>query len=349
MAIAEHEAGAHGAEPPLLAVRDLQVEFDTRRGRVRAVRGLSYEVRPGEALGLVGESGSGKSVSALAVLGLLPRRTARIAAGSIRLRGEELVGRSERELRALRGSTVALVFQDSLSSLNPVLTIGRQITEQLEAHGKASGKAAERRAVELLERVGIPGAARRVRQHPHELSGGMRQRAMIAMALSCEPALLVADEPTTALDVTIQAQILELLAELRDTLGMSVLLITHDLGVVAGFTDRVAVMYAGRIVEQGPTEPLLARPSHPYTLGLLASVPRLDRPRQATLTPIPGVPPNLGAEIRGCPFRPRCAAAVARCAAEDPPLEQVGEAPRSVACWSPRHEDPAPDAEAVFG
>ncbi|ADB51367.1 ABC transporter ATP-binding protein [Conexibacter woesei] len=338
---------------PLLSVRDLHVEFRTRRGTVRAVRGLSYDVCQGEAVGLVGESGSGKSVSALAVLGLLPRRTARIAAGSIRLRGDELVGLGEKRLRALRGAVVSLIFQDPLSSLNPVLTIGRQITEQLEAHGRAEGAAARARAVELLEQVGIPDAPRRVDQHPHELSGGMRQRAMIAMALSCEPALLIADEPTTALDVTIQAQILELLAELRETLGMSLLLITHDLGVVAGFTDRVAVMYAGRIVEQGPTEPLLARPAHPYAQGLLASIPRLDRPRQAQLTPIPGVPPNLGAEIAGCPFRPRCAHAVERCAAADPPLEPLEDAgwdpARSVACWRPRREDPAPDAAAVVG
>jgi oligopeptide/dipeptide ABC transporter ATP-binding protein len=319
---------------PLLEVEDLRVEFSTRRGLVRAVRGLSYELGAGETLGIVGESGSGKSVAALAVLGLLPARSARITSGSVRFRGEELVGQGERRMRAIRGTGIALIFQDPLSSLNPVLTIGRQISEQLEAHGKASGRAAMRRAVELLERVGIPDPDRRVRQHPHELSGGMRQRAMIAMALSCEPALLIADEPTTALDVTIQAQIVELLSELRSSLGMAVLLITHDLGVVAGFADRVAVMYAGRIVERGETQPLLARPAHPYTAGLLASIPRLDRPRQAALTPIPGSPPDLGAELHGCPFRPRCPRAIETCATEDPPLEPVSGG-RLAACWAP--------------
>lgn len=319
---------------PLLTVEDLRVEFTTRRGTVRAVRGLSYELAAGETLGIVGESGSGKSVAALAVLGLLPPRTARITSGSVRFRGQELVGLPEKRLRALRGTGMALIFQDPLSSLNPVLTIGRQITEQLQAHGKASGKAAARRAVELLDRVGIPDPDRRVKQYPHELSGGMRQRAMIAMALSCEPTLLIADEPTTALDVTIQAQILELLAELRASLGMAVLLITHDLGVVAGFADRVAVMYAGRVVEHGATAGLLAQPAHPYTAGLLASIPRLDRPRQAALTPIAGAPPDLGAELVGCPFRPRCPRALDTCTTIDPPLERVrGE--RLAACWAP--------------
>jgi oligopeptide/dipeptide ABC transporter ATP-binding protein len=330
------------AAEPLLEVRDLAVEFRTRRGVVRAVRGLSYTLDAGESLGIVGESGSGKSVSALAVLGLLPKRSAGITAGSIRFRGRELVGAPERELRAIRGSAIALIFQDPLSSLNPVLTIGRQIEEQLRAHGKAADhRAAEVRALELLELVGIPAAARRLRQYPHELSGGMRQRAMIAMALSCDPALLIADEPTTALDVTIQAQILELLEQLRATLGMSILLITHDLGVVAGHTSRVAVMYAGRVVEEGPTEPLLARPAHPYTLGLLRSIARLDRPRQATLTPIPGTPPDLASDLRGCPFAPRCPYARERCA-EDPPLGAV-EPGREAACWFPRH-----GAEAVI-
>jgi oligopeptide/dipeptide ABC transporter ATP-binding protein len=330
---------------PLLAVEDLRVEFNTRRGTVRAVRGLSYRLAAGETLGIVGESGSGKSVAALAALGLLPPRTAKITAGSVRFRGEELVGRPEKRLRAIRGTGIALIFQDPLSSLNPVLTIGRQITEQLETHGKASGRAATRRAVELLERVGIPDPERRVRQFPHELSGGMRQRAMIAMALSCEPAVLIADEPTTALDVTIQAQILELLAELRESLDMAVLLITHDLGVVAGFADRVAVMYAGRVVEQGATAGLLANPAHPYTAGLLAAIPRLDRPRQAALTPIAGAPPDLGADLRGCPFRPRCPRALETCATVDPPLEPVvGE--RLAACWAPVTARTAEEANA---
>ncbi|GAA2366555.1 ABC transporter ATP-binding protein [Dactylosporangium salmoneum] len=318
----------------LLEVEDLQVEFRTRQGRVRAVRGLNYQIDQGESLGLVGESGSGKSVSALAILGLLPR-AARITAGRIRFQGRDLVGLPERQLRAIRGRSLALIFQDPLSSLNPVLTIGRQITEQLRAHRIATGRAARDRAVELLERVGIPDAARRIEQYPHQLSGGMRQRAMVAMALSCGPSLLIADEPTTALDVTIQAQVLELLAELRATTEMSMLLITHDLGVVAGSTDRLAVMYAGRIVEDGATAEVLARPEHPYTAGLVESVPRLDAPRDGALHTIPGAPPDLGTELPGCPFRPRCPHPSPRAQSEEPALSELHPGHR-VACWSPR-------------
>ena len=305
---------------PILSVTDLQVEFAGHGRVVRAVRGLSYDIGPGETIGLVGESGSGKSVSALSLLGLLPKRVGKVTAGTAIFQGEDLLHLSDEKLRTIRGARIAMIFQDPLSSLNPVLTIGRQITEAIETHRNVSAKDAKKRAIELLELVGIPGAASRLNDYPHQFSGGMRQRAMIAMALSCEPSLLIADEPTTALDVTIQAQILELLRRLRAELGMAVLLITHDLGVVAGFADRLAVMYAGRLVELGPTETLLADPAHPYTIGLLRSLPRLDRPRQAALTPIEGSPPDLASNLEGCPFAPRCAWRLDRCWTDAPPL-----------------------------
>jgi oligopeptide/dipeptide ABC transporter ATP-binding protein len=309
---------------PLLSVNDLQVQF-TGRGRVvRAVRGLSYDIAPGETIGLVGESGSGKSVSALSLLGLLPKRVAQVTAGTAVFQGQDLLRLPEDKLRKVRGARIAMIFQDPLSSLNPVLTIGRQITEAIETHRGMGRRQANQRAIELLELVGIPGAKSRIKDYPHQFSGGMRQRAMIAMALSCEPSLLIADEPTTALDVTIQAQILELLRRLRTELGMAVLLITHDLGVVAGFADRLAVMYAGRLVELGPTETVLADPAHPYTIGLLRSLPRLDRPRQAALTPIEGSPPDLASSLEGCPFAPRCAWRIDRNWTDDPPLELAG-------------------------
>ena len=315
--------GRAGTRGPLLAVDNLRVEFAGRRV-VHAVRGLSYTIAPGETLGLVGESGSGKSVSALALLGLLPKRVGRITAGSVRFEGRELVGLPEDQLRQVRGARIAMIFQDPLSSLNPVLTVGRQITEGLETHRGLNHRAASKRAVELLDMVGIPAAPRRVHDYPHQFSGGMRQRAMIAMALACEPALLIADEPTTALDVTIRAQILDLLGRLRADLNMAVLMITHDLGVVAGFADRLAVMYAGRIVETGQTEDVLARPEHPYTVGLLQSLPRLDRPRQAELKPIGGAPPDLAGQIVGCPFAPRCAWRLDLCWSVDPEMLPAG-------------------------
>src|SRR6266571_2518844 len=315
--------GGAGAREPLLAVDNLRVEFAARRV-VHAVRGLSYTIAPGETLGLVGESGSGKSVSALALLGLLPKRVGRITAGSVRFQGRELVGLPEDQLRHVRGARIAMIFQDPLSSLNPVLTVGRQITEGLETHRGLNHSAASKRAVELLDMVGIPAARRRVDDYPHQFSGGMRQRAMIAMALACEPALLIADEPTTALDVTIRAQILDLLGRLRADLNMAVLMITHDLGVVAGFADRLAVMYAGQIVEMGQTEDVLARPEHPYTVGLLQSLPRLDRPRQAELKPIVGAPPDLARQIVGCPFAPRCAWRLDLCWSVDPEMLPAG-------------------------
>ena len=309
---------------PLLSVNDLQVQF-TGRGRVvRAVRGLSYDIAPGETIGLVGESGSGKSVSALSLLGLLPKRVAQVTAGTAVFQGQDLLRLPEDKLRKVRGARIAMIFQDPLSSLNPVLTIGRQITEAIETHRGMGRRQANQRAIELLELVGIPGAKSRIKDYPHQFSGGMRQRAMIAMALSCEPSLLIADEPTTALDVTIQAQILELLRRLRTELGMAVLLLTPDLGVVAGFADRLAVMYAGRLVELGPTETVLADPAHPYTIGLLRSLPRLDRPRQAALTPIEGSPPDLASSLEGCPFAPRCAWRIDRNWTDDPPLELAG-------------------------
>jgi oligopeptide/dipeptide ABC transporter ATP-binding protein len=362
-AAADHAATATFDAPPivrdgpptgplLLAVKDLHVEF-TGRGRVvHAVRGLSYEIAAGETIGLVGESGSGKSVSALSLLGLLPKRSGRVTSGSALFEGREILHLPDEKLRKIRGARIAMIFQDPLSSLNPVLTIGRQITESVQTHRGVSQKQARKRATELLELVGIPGAALRLDNYPHQFSGGMRQRAMIAMALSCEPSLLIADEPTTALDVTIQAQILELLRRLRSELQMAVLLITHDLGVVAGFADRLAVMYAGRLVELGPTETILADPAHPYTVGLLRSLPRLDRPRQEALTPIEGSPPDLASDLRGCPFAPRCAWRLEVCRTVDPPLvpvagERAGEAAARdhlAAC----HNQPT-RAEAVAG
>jgi len=318
---------------PLLAVEDLRVEFAGTRP-VRAVRGLSYELAPGEALGLVGESGSGKSVSALSLLRLLPPKVARITSGTAMFEGVDLLAIPTGQLEDVRGSRIGFVFQDPLVYLNPVLTVGEQIVESLRRH-RGTGKAvAADRAADLLTLVGIPNARARLDDYPHQFSGGMRQRAMIAMSLACDPVLLIADEPTTALDVTIQAQILDLLRRLRREQGMALLIITHDLGVVAGITDRLAVMYAGRVVETGPTRDLLRTPRHPYTAGLLRSLPRLDQPRQAELTPIEGSPPDLASELVGCPFRPRCARALDRCATDDPPLTPAGDA-RGVACWNP--------------
>ena len=307
------------AASPLLRVEDLRVEFSGGDRTVRAVRGMSYEIHSGETVGLVGESGSGKSVSALALLGLLPK-TARVTAGSAMFEGTDILHIPDAQLRAIRGGRIAMIFQDPLTSLNPVLTIGRQVTEVIETHRRVGREHARMRAIELLELVGIPGAPHRLNDYPHEFSGGMRQRAMIAMALSCEPSLLIADEPTTALDVTIQAQILDLLRQLQASLGMAVLLISHDLGVVAGFADRLATMYAGRLVEVGPTEAVLKDPAHPYTIGLLHSLPRLDRPRQSSLRPIGGSPPDLASDLPGCPFAPRCAWRLEVCWSDDPIL-----------------------------
>jgi oligopeptide transport system ATP-binding protein len=317
----------------LLTVEGLHVEFSTRRGTVHAVNGISFEIAPGETLGIVGESGCGKSVSALAILGLLPRN-GRVRSGRAVFEGSDLLRQSDRELRKIRGKDVAMIFQDPMTSLNPVLTIGRQIREALETHFRLNRKDAETRAAELVDRVGIPSARARLRDYPHQFSGGMRQRAMIAMALACEPKLLIADEPTTALDVTIQAQILDLLRELVAEENAALILITHDLGVVAGMCERVNVMYAGMFMETGSADQLFASPRHPYTLGLLQSVPRLDAARRARLQPIEGAPPNMLSAPKACPFQPRCRFEVEQSRLEVPKLRQV-EPGHLVACFNP--------------
>jgi oligopeptide/dipeptide ABC transporter ATP-binding protein len=317
----------------LLSVHDLRVRFWTARGTIHAVNGVSFDIAPGETLGIVGESGSGKSVTALAVLGLLPR-AGRVVGGSAAFEGRDLVGLSDAELRRIRGKDIAMIFQDPMTSLNPVLTIGRQIREALETHFEIEKDEAERRAAKLLDRVGIPSANQRVRDYPHQFSGGMRQRAMIAMALAGEPKLLIADEPTTALDVTIQAQILELLNELVSERDTALIMITHDLGVVAGMCERVNVMYAGMFMETGAAEKVFGRPRHPYTLGLLQSVPRLDMPRQAYLRPIEGNPRDMLSPLQACPFQPRCRYAVAASGEAVPPLEEL-EPGHFVACFNP--------------
>lgn len=311
-------AGAPEPAPPLLEVEDLHVTFRVRGREVRAVNGLSYGLGEGETVAILGESGSGKSVAAQAVMGILDGPHARVARGSVRLRGEELIGMPERRRRRYRGDRISMIFQDALTALNPVFTVGDQIGEMYQVHRGMRRREARAKAVELMERVRIPSAAARLGDHPHQFSGGMRQRIMIAMALALEPDVLIADEPTTALDVTVQAQIMRLLAGLRDELRMGMVLITHDLGVVAGVADRIVVMYAGSVAEEAPARELYARPAHPYTRGLLASVPRLDR-RGGPLTPIGGTPPNPAALPPGCPFHPRCPRAEPRCAVDRPP------------------------------
>jgi len=312
---------------PVLQVSDLEVSFATRRGRARVVNGVSWSVERGETLAIVGESGSGKSVSLMACMGLVPRPPATVS-GSAVLDGQDLLALPDEALRKVRGPGIAMVFQDPMTSLNPVLTVGRQVTEGMEVHLGLSPSAAEERAVELLDTVGIPAPRARLGAYPHQLSGGMRQRVMIAMALACDPAVLVADEATTALDVTIQAQIVELIARLQSELGMAVVWITHDLGVVAGIADRVAVMYAGRIVESAPVDDLYASPRHPYTQGLLASLPVLGD-RRATLAAIGGLPPDPVALPAGCAFWPRCPVRGSeRCETSVPPLRPAdGSAP----------------------
>src|SRR3990172_6637571 len=317
---------------PLLQVRDLRTYFFTDDGVVRAVDGISYDIEEGETLGLVGESGCGKSVSALSLLRLIPNPPGKIVGGQVLFEGEDLLKLDEDEIRRVRGNKIAMVFQEPMTSLNPVLTIGRQMTEALELHLKMDRKGALQRAVQLLEMVGIPEAEARIDDYPHQFSGGMRQRVMIAMALSCNPKLLLADEPTTALDVTIQAQVLEILARLSRELGTAVIIITHNLGVVARYADRVNVMYAGKIVEMASAKELYANPRHPYTVGLLKSVPRLDQARKQKLEVIDGVPPDLINMLRGCPFFPRCTFRIDRCAEEVPPLMPVGDK-HTAACW----------------
>jgi oligopeptide transport system ATP-binding protein len=317
---------------PLLQVEGLQTLFRTHEGVVRAVNGISYTLDQGESLGIVGESGSGKSVSSLSILRLVPQPPGEIAGGKVLFQGRDLLGCSEAEMREIRGKEIAMIFQDPMTSLNPVLTVSRQMTESMETHLGMTPAQARARAVELLEMVGIPSAAARADDYPHQFSGGMRQRVMIAMAISCNPKLLIADEPTTALDVTIQAQILELIKRLRRELGTAVILITHDLGVVAGMCDRVAVMYAGYIVESAPARRLFTDPRHPYTLGLLRSIPRLDADRKRRLVPIEGMPPDLARMPAGCPSVPRCPFARERCRVDNPPLRPLG-ADHQVACW----------------
>jgi oligopeptide/dipeptide ABC transporter ATP-binding protein len=317
----------------LLEVRNLQTEFSTRGGVVRAVAGVSWDVGEGETVALVGESGCGKSVSALSIMRLVAEPAGRIVGGQIFFKGRDLLRLSEEEMRQVRGREIAMIFQEPMTSLNPVLTIGRQLTEALEIHLAMTPVQARNRAVELLGLVGVPDPGRRLSQYPHQFSGGMRQRMMIAMALSCQPALILADEPTTALDVTIQAQILELMRGLSRQFGVAMLMITHNLGVVARYADRVNVMYAGRIIEQGSARAIYTRPRHPYTLGLLRSVPRLDEPRRARLDPIDGQPPDLTRLPPGCAFVPRCPMRVERCLVEVPPLRPLGDAGQLSACW----------------
>jgi oligopeptide transport system ATP-binding protein len=317
---------------PLLEVKNLKTWFYTPDGIVKAVNGISYTLDEGEALGLVGESGCGKSVSALSLMRLIPTPPGRIVEGEVLFDGQDLLKLNDEGIRRIRGNDIAMIFQDPMTSLNPVLTIGRQIGEALELHKGMSRSDARKRTIELLELVGIPAASSRHDDYPHQFSGGMRQRVMIAMALSCDPKLLIADEPTTALDVTIQAQILELIKRLRTELGMAVILITHDLGVVAGVTDKINVMYSGYIVESAPADELFANPRMPYTLGLLRSIPRIDEPRREKLIPIEGLPPDLIDAPQGCPFVPRCTYKVDRCVEENPTLEPV-KAGHNIACW----------------
>ncbi|MDJ0926311.1 MAG: ABC transporter ATP-binding protein [Gammaproteobacteria bacterium] len=318
---------------PLLRVRDLAVEFATPQGTVRAVDGISFDVHENETVGIVGESGCGKTVTGLAILGLIPSPPGRIAAGSIQFAGRELVGLDEEALRAVRGSDISMIFQEPMTALNPVFTVGSQMTDVLKRHKGLTAEQARREAIDMLGKVGIPAAARRIDEYPHQLSGGMRQRVMIAMALSCGPKLLVADEPSTALDVTTQAQVLELINALQDEFGMAVILITHDLGVVAETCRRAIVMYCGKIVEKAPIEPLFDRPRHPYTHGLLDSIPRIRADKLDRLPTIEGRVPDLLHLPSGCRFADRCARATNECRAAEPDLRRDGDA--AFACFHP--------------
>ena len=317
---------------PILDIEDLNISFYTRKGEIPAVMDFSMTVMPGETMGLVGESGCGKSVSALSVLRLVPSPPGRVTGGRILFEGRDLRKVNEEEIREVRGAQISMVFQEPMTSLNPVLSIGVQLTESMRTHLGLTRKQATARAVELLRLVGISEAESRLRQYPHHFSGGMRQRVMIAVALSCNPKLIIADEPTTALDVTIQAQILELMKDLTHRLGVALVLITHNLGVVARYADWVNVMYAGRIVESGSTDRIFANPRHPYTIGLLNSVPRMDREAQDRLVPIEGQPPDLGRLDEGCAYRPRCRWAVEDCALSRPPLTALGDG-QPAACF----------------
>ena len=332
------------ASSPLLAVEDLRTHFFTRRGIVRAVDGVSFTLNPGERLAIVGESGSGKSVMTMSLLGLItpPGRT---VGGTVRFDDRNLLTLSERQMNTVRGKEIAMIFQDPMASLNPVLSLEQQICDPIRRHLGLGRTEARARAVDLLQQVGIPGAAERLSSYPHQLSGGMRQRILIAMALACGPRLLLADEPTTALDVTIQAQIVALLKDLSERLHMATIFVTHDLGLVARFAHKVAVMYAGRFVEFGTTEDIFAQPRHPYTQGLLGSIPAITGTRPDRLTQIPGSPPDMLALPTGCPFEPRCSYALAQCATAIPPLRHDGDV--DVACWVDTRHTWSPGKPAV--
>jgi len=316
----------------LLQVKGLKTQFFTQDGVVNAVNSISFDLNEGETLGIVGESGCGKSVSVLSLMRLIPTPPGRIVGGEGWFQGRDLLSMDDEEIRSVRGNKIAMIFQDPMTSLNPVLTINQQVSEALELHLGMDKKQARKRSIELLELVRIPAAADRIDDYPHQFSGGMRQRVMIAMGLSCNPQLLIADEPTTALDVTIQAQITDLVKHLKEEIGMAVIWITHDLGVIAGLADRVNVMYAGYITESADVKDIYVDPRHPYTLGLLHSIPRLDAERKEKLTPIEGLPPDLIDMPPGCPFAPRCRYAIDRCLEENPTLESVGRG-HTVACW----------------
>ena len=332
--------------PLLMEVKDLVTRFKTQEGVVHAVNGVSYTLDEGETLGVVGESGSGKSVQCLSIMGLIPTPPGIIESGTVMFRNRDLLKLSKEEMRQVRGAEIAMIFQDPMTSLNPVLTIGRQITEALRLHLGMDNQQARERAIELLNQVGIPGAAQRIDNYPHQFSGGMRQRAMIAMALSCNPQLLIADEPTTALDVTIQAQIIDLVKKLRDKIGMAMIWISHDLGVVAGLADTVQVMYAGYIVERGPVNNVFSDSRHPYTIGLKGALPRIDQ-KGDHLVSIEGAPPDMRKKPVGCPFAPRCSYHVEKCWKEMPPLGPAtdGDPKHIAACWvdvRTRKEEGAP-------
>jgi oligopeptide transport system ATP-binding protein len=316
----------------ILEVEDLQVSFHVRGGEVQSVRGVSFEIEKGEAVAIVGESGCGKSVTAQSIMRLIPTPPGKIKGGSIRFKGDDLLKKTEKEMQSVRGKDIGMIFQDPMTSLNPTLTIGRQITEGLIKHQNMSKEAAKNRAIEMLKLVGIPNPEARFAQYPHQFSGGMRQRAMIAIALACNPSLLIADEPTTALDVTIQAQILSLMKDLQKTLGTSIILITHDLGVVADMCDRVIVMYAGKVVETGTKQEIFKNPQHPYTKGLLRSVPRLDQKKDEDLVPIIGTPPDLIKPPEGCAFCARCDYAMSICQTRDASVTELSPM-HQASCW----------------
>jgi len=331
---------------PLLEIDNLHVEFSTDDGVVRAVDGVSFDLAPGETLGIVGESGSGKSVTNLAAMGLVPRPPGRITKGSIRFRGEEMLNYTDQQWQKVRGNQIAMIFQDPMTALNPFLTVEEQLTEMTTLHFGWTQKKAELHAIEMLDLVQIPAAAQRIKSFPHQFSGGMRQRVMIAMALSCEPDVLIADEPTTALDVTVQAQILDLMKDLQKEKNTAIILITHDLGVVANICHRVLVMYAGQVIERADAGPLFASPRHPYTLGLLASVPRWDNNSHSRLQAIEGQPPNMAHPPSGCPFHPRCRFVIEKCKQEMPALTDRQDGGNFACFVDVTTAEPAPEAHS---